>query len=335
MRTRQHTVFLTTTLGFIASVSYIQASAQATNNSPSYPAARNQSVLPSSDRVPAAGPSSASPPSAVFVPQIALHGGEAEPVLKAQFQQIDAITESSMAISTDIVVPPSTYWGDILERYTKDDGESLNRFDYATLSATPEDMALLNAYIEHMAEQTPSTFSRDDAIVYWANLYNALTVQVVAQNYPVKSIRKIKSGYRAGPWKRELVSVEGSALSLDNIEHDILRPTYQTPLVHYMVNCASIGCPNLKSTPWQSATLATDQEAAARAYINSSRGAKISNGRLQVSSIYKWFKADFGGNTAGVLSHLNKYADIDLQVALEGRRKIDKYTYDWAVNAPK
>jgi len=332
-------MFFASTLGLV----YIAPSVQASS-----PAAQGQSIPPSLDGPRAAGPSSASPPSASFVPQIAQDGGEAEPFLRvqviaqvmAQAQRIETTAENDVPISTDNIAPASLYWRDILDRYTQDGDAGLTRFDYAGLSASVEDTANLAKYIDHMAAQTPSTFAPDDAIAYWANLYNALTIQIVAENYPVKSIRKIKSGYRAGPWKRKLVMVEGNELSLDNIEHDILRPTYQTPMVHYMVNCASIGCPNLKTTPWQSATLAADQEAAARAYINSPRGVKLNKGRLQVSSIYKWFKADFGGDAAGVLAHLNTYADADLRAALagrwkEGRRKIDKYSYDWAVNAPK
>jgi len=336
VRTLEHTLFLmlfASTLGLVLTAPSVQASS---------PAAQGQSIPPSLDGV-AAGPSSASPPSASFVPQIAHYSGEAEPFLPvqvmAQMQQIDAAVENGARISTDTAsidsgAPASTYWGDILGHYISDNN-GLTQFDYAGLHASAKDTANLAEYIDHMAAQKPSTFAPDDAMAYWANLYNALTIQIVAQHYPIKSIRKIKSGYRAGPWKRKLVMVEGNELSLDNIEHDILRPTFKTPLVHYMVNCASIGCPNLKSTPWQSATLAVDQEAAARAYINSPRGAKFNEGRLQVSSIYKWFKADFGGGTAGVLAHLNTYADADLRAALQGRRKIDKYSYDWAINAPK
>ena len=336
MRTTQQTVFITVSalvLGLLATASSAQNGVQNVESSSDlftkYPAARNQSVSPSSDSVPAVGPSSASPASAMFVPQIAQYGGEAEPILVAQVEYI-----------SDVVIAPQNYWAFILDRYISHNNDGLDngglaQFDYAKLKNTPADMDGLNAYITHMTQQKPSELSRNDAMAYWANFYNALTVQVVTQNYPVKSIRKIKSGYRAGPWKRKLVTVEGNELSLDNIEHDILRPTYKTPLVHYMVNCASIGCPNLKATPWQGATLIADQEAAARAYINSSRGVKISDNRLQVSKIYKWFKVDFGDNTAGVLAHLSEYAATDLRAALEGRRKIDKYTYDWAVNAPK
>ena len=306
------------------------------------PVSGNVSVhSPSTDNLLAtdemAGPKSASPSRASFVPQIAQKDGEADPVLVAQVKQntTNSAQKQIRKEPLEIGIPSSSYWGDILAHYTHAQTDGLSRFDYAALKASSENMKKLDAYISHMAKLIPSQMPRDDAMAYWANLYNALTVQVVAENFPVKSIRKIKSGYRAGPWKRNLVTVEGRKLSLDDIEHNILRPTYQTPLVHYMVNCASVGCPNLKATPWQSTTLAADQAAAARAYINSPHGVKITKGRLQVSSIYKWFKADFGNSEAGVLAHLNQYADADLRAALSGRHKIDKYAYDWDINAPK
>jgi len=297
-------------------------------------AARNLSVSPpSTDRDPAlgkmAGPSSAPPPSASFVPQIAQKGGGADPVLVEQSQPLIIKMEVPMKI------PKSGYWGNILGHYTISNSDGLTQFDYAALKASKTDTAMLANYVGHLTTQKPSNMSSAEAMAYWANLYNALTVQVVAENYPVTSIRKIKSGFRAGPWKRTLVTVEGKELSLDNIEHDIMRPTFNTPLVHYMVNCASIGCPNLNTEAWQSVGLEGELDMAARAYINSPRGVAIVKGRLQVSSIYKWFEKDFGGNQAGVLTHLRKYANDDLLAKLEGRSKIDKYAYDWGVNAPK
>ena len=296
----------------------------------------------SSNRTERVGPRSASSSRASFVPQIAQIGGEADPILVAQsapnssaIKPVVVHAKDKSAPSINMKTPTPDNWGNILSLYARTNTDGLTEFDYAALKASSMNMEILSNYINQMSAQKPSKLSRNDAMAYWANLYNALTVQVVAQNYPVKSIRKIKSGYRAGPWKRKLVTVEGRTLSLDNIEHDILRPTYKTPLVHYMVNCASVGCPNLKATPWVGATLLADQKAAARAYINSPRGVKFNNGRLQVSSIYKWFKADFGSNEIGVLAHLNQFAEADLKAALSKHQKIDKYAYDWSVNAPK
>ena len=283
------------------------------------------------------------PESAPSAPHLPTETGEVGQLLEnpAKLTQVETVATTpkpamqEMMKSTKKITPDTPdLWRNVLVNHTKQDASGLVRFDYAGLSAAPDDMAALSSYIEEMTAKAPSTFARAEAMAYWANLYNALTVQVVAENFPVKSIRDIKSGWRAGPWKRDLVTVEGETLGLDNIEHDIMRPTFGTPLVHYMVNCASVGCPNLKETPWQAATLDADLDQAARAFINSPRGAMSDRGRLQVSSIYKWFEEDFGGDQAGVLAHLTQYADEDLAAKLVARTKIDKYSYDWGVNAP-
>ena len=174
--------------------------------------------------------------------------------------------------------------------------------------------------------------SKNQALAYWANLYNAVTVDVIIDNYPVTSIRKIRSGFSIGPWKADRVTVNGQRLSLNNIEHDIMRKKFPSPLVHYMVNCASVGCPNLKDGLWHASTLDVDSKAAAESFVNSPRGARITSKGLQVSEIYKWFESDFGGSKDGVVRHIRQYAGPELAAAIDGGAKIRGYEYDWNLN---
>ncbi|MGJ8564329.1 MAG: DUF547 domain-containing protein [Alphaproteobacteria bacterium] len=230
--------------------------------------------------------------------------------------------------------PGTAYqWDMILEKYVSaPDAIGLARFNYGALRANAADQEALKAYITDMEAVDPKTLSEAEAIAFWANLYNAVTISVVIDNYPVKSIKEIKSGWRAGPWKKNLVTVAGENLSLDNIEHDILRKNYPSPLIHYMVNCASIGCPNLPNAPWTAENYDADRKAAARAYINSPRGVRITDKGLKISSIYKWYKEDFGGNNAGILAHLRTYADDELAAAIDGGVKIVDDGYSWSLN---
>jgi hypothetical protein len=171
-----------------------------------------------------------------------------------------------------------------------------------------------------------------------ANLYNAVTLQIILENYPVRSIRDIRSQTLdprglLGPWRTPRVTVEGRRLTLDQIEHSILRPEFNEPRIHYAINCASIGCPNLAARAWRAETMEADLTAAARAYINHPRGVSIdSQGRVRASTIYRWFAADFGGNAAGVLTHVRRYASPDLQARLARATTISNYNYDWALN---
>ena len=233
-------------------------------------------------------------------------------------------------------MPSADGWEAVLEeRLSEPRGsDGVRTFDYAGFTADAEDRAALDAYIAALSEAGEP---EDDAeaAAYWANLYNALTIEVIADNYPVKSIRDIKSGlFSIGPWKKDVVTVAGEGeLSLDNIEHDILRKRYPSPHVHYMVNCASVGCPNLQPKLWQGATLDADREAAAREFIASPRGVRVDgNGRVTVSSIYKWFEEDFGGSKSGVIDHIKAYADSYKQTGLMDRTKYDDHGYDWSLN---
>jgi len=227
----------------------------------------------------------------------------------------------------------SSAWSDILSAYTSKDGD-LVRFDYRGLSKSSADMDALHSYIDEMATQSPSTMSRNQELAYWANLYNAITVKIVAENWPVKSIRKIGGGlFGGGPWKTDVITVEGRTLSLDGIEHDTMRRKYKEPRIHYMVNCASVGCPNLMQSEWTADTLEADMTAAAKAFINSNRGVKVSGGKLTTSSIFKWYKEDFGNSDSGVITHLKAYASADLKSQLNEISKISGDQYNWDVNA--
>lgn len=122
-------------------------------------------------------------------------------------------------------------------------------------------------------------------------------------------------------------------MSLDDIEHGVMRPTFRDPRVHYAVNCASVGCPNLRPRAWRAASLEADLDDAARAFVNHPRGVSVlADGRLRVSSIYQWFREDFGGNEAGVIAHLRQHAAPPLAAQLAQAGSIAGHDYDWALN---
>src|SRR6185503_17839522 len=131
--------------------------------------------------------------------------------------------------------------------------------------------AALDAYVEKMQGVAIRTFCRPEQRAYWANLYNATTVKVVLDHYPVDSIMKINISpglFAKGPWKKKLLKVEGEEVSLDDVEHRILRPIWKDPRTHYSVNCASLGCPNLQPHAFTAATLDAMLDEAARGYVN-------------------------------------------------------------------
>jgi hypothetical protein len=226
----------------------------------------------------------------------------------------------------------------LLRRYVVAQPDGVNRVDYARWKATGADRKALDDYIAAAARLTPSKMARNEAFAYWANLYNAITLKVIIDRFPVASIRDIKSdGFfdpkaYIGPWRTKRVTVEGKALSLDDIEHETMRPTFKDPRVHYAVNCASFGCPNLPAKAWDAATLDAELDAAARDFVNHPRGVTVlAGGKLKVSSIYKWFREDFGTDDAAVVAHFRKYAKPELAAKLTAAT-IGEDAYDWSLN---
>ena len=216
-------------------------------------------------------------------------------------------------------------------RYSRD---GVVRVDYVGWRGSAADRAALTRYIDALSALDPLTLTRPEQFAYWANLYNAATIRVVLDAWPVRSIRDIRSSLLvAGPWKKTVVRVGGLDLSLDDIEHQILRKGWSDPRVHYAVNCASFSCPNLPLRAWRGAGLGPALDAAARAYVNHSRGVDINGSSLTVSSIYKWYAVDFGGTDARVIGHLRQYAAGPLAARLSQTSRIAGDDYNWAINA--
>jgi len=222
----------------------------------------------------------------------------------------------------------------LLSRRARNSRDGLVRVDYAGWKASSADLQALKAYITALAGMNPLSLTRPEQFAYWANLYNAVTIDVVLEEYPVRSIRDVRSSVLiAGPWKKPVVTVGGVTLSLDDIEHEILRKGWSEPRVHYAVNCASFSCPNLPLRAWRGAGLDAALDGAARAYVNSTRAVRFDGDVLVVSSIYKWYAADFGGTDARVIAHLARHADEPLKARLQTSRRIGRDTYDWSLNA--
>ncbi|MEQ9198997.1 MAG: DUF547 domain-containing protein, partial [Rhodospirillales bacterium] len=224
-------------------------------------------------------------------------------------------------------------WDRFLKRYVHARPAAPDRVGYGDV--TPEDRRSLDDYIRRLAGLAISSYSGDEQFAYWLNLYHALTVPVVLQHYPVASIRDIdiSPGFFAdGPWGKELVIIEGQPLSLNDIEHRILRPVWRDPRIHYGVNCASIGCPDLRQDAFTAENTDAALTAAARDYINDPRGVSIEGESVIVSKIYDWFIADFGGDEAGVIAHLLQYAEPELAATLRRKAALDDTRYDWSLN---
>ncbi|HEX6840629.1 MAG TPA: DUF547 domain-containing protein [Stellaceae bacterium] len=221
-------------------------------------------------------------------------------------------------------------WDRFLAQYLVPGDDGVNRFAYARAKASGR--ALLDDYIATLEAVPVSRLGRGEQRAYWINLYNAVTTRIVLEHYPVRSIRDISLGpglFSFGPWDAKVVTVEGERLSLNDIEHGILRPIWRDPRLHYALNCAAVSCPSLAPSAFTAANTERLLDDAARAYVNDPRGVRIAQGTLTVSSIYLWYRADFGDGDAAVIDHLKRYAAPALKAELARFRAPDHYAYDW------
>ena len=223
-------------------------------------------------------------------------------------------------------------WQAMLHDYVMAGEDGLNRVDYARFKA--KGAQALDRYLEALQRTDVSALNKAEQFAFWANLYNAKTVDIILDHYPVGSIRDIRlSGlFSVGPWKKKVVTVAGVDLSLDDIEHKILRPIWRDPRVHYAVNCAAVGCPNLMRSAFTGAALESQLEKGARAYVNSPRGVTLKGNKIVASKIYRWFADDFGGSAEAVLAHIRRYATGSLAKRLKSVKGIASYTYNWGLN---
>ena len=226
-------------------------------------------------------------------------------------------------------------WQQLLDRYLDANHPSgINRFDYAAVSK--QDQAKLNSYLAQLQQLDPRAYSKAEQFAYWVNLYNAATVAKVLAAYPVDSILKVDGGlFRRGPWNKKYFSIAGQAVSLNDIEHRILRPIWQDERIHYAVNCASLGCPNLLPTVFQADQLEKQLDQATRDYLQHPRGLIVQpNGELLLSKIFDWYQMDFGADESALLEQLKPQLTSAQRRELERFNGRIRYHYDWSLNQP-
>jgi hypothetical protein len=219
----------------------------------------------------------------------------------------------------------------ILKSAVRPDAESYNRVDYKVLKSGN---AALKGYLGALQAAQPSAMSKLEAKAFWINLYNAKTLDVVLERYPVSSIKKINLGggglFGSGPWSAKVLTIEGQEISLDDIEHRILRPMFSDPMVHYALNCASYSCPNLATRAFTAKNAAALMRENAIAYVNHPRGVTVENGAITASKIYSWYVGDFGGKRK-LKPHWLQFAEAAKAGEISAAQGIG-FDYDWRLN---
>lgn len=220
-------------------------------------------------------------------------------------------------------------WQRVLDALVvKDQGQNL--VDYA--GASKEEKETLQKYIRELTAKDPRAYNKKEQFAYWVNLYNALTVNLILNEYPLSSITKLGGFFSFGPWNDKITLVAGEKLTLNDIEHRILRPIWKDSRIHYAVNCASLGCPDLLDKAFSAQNTQALLDSAAIQFTNSKKGAYIEGETLTLSSIYEWYGVDFGKDEQKILAQIDSYRKGQ---KLEGWTGKIKYDYNWNLNQSK
>lgn len=206
-------------------------------------------------------------------------------------------------------------WDELLRKYVSSSG-------YVNYAGMRSEKANLDKYLAQLAANPPQKgWGRNEEMAYWINAYNAFTVKLILDHYPVKSIRDIHSG---NPWDVKWIEIGGNTYSLNQIENDKLRKRFGDARIHFAVNCAAHSCPPLLNRAWTASSLSQTLDQRAKAFINNPKYNQISPSVAKVSKIFEWYAADFGDLRA----FLNKYSSTSLG---EGA-SIQYLEYNWSLN---
>lgn len=196
-----------------------------------------------------------------------------------------------------------------------------------------EDEETLMKYLEALKANPPKdSWSKDEQLAYWINAYNAFTIDLVLQHYPVKSIKdigsKIQIPFVNSPWDIKFIEIDGKKLDLNNIEHGIIRKQFDEPRIHFAVNCASFSCPLLRNEAFTAARLDSQLDEQTRKFINDPKRNKISGKKAQLSKIFSWYGGDFTKETS-LKEFIAQYSEAEVTKST----KISYLDYQWQLNS--
>ncbi|WP_422857758.1 DUF547 domain-containing protein [Flagellimonas sp. S174] len=225
---------------------------------------------------------------------------------------------NTLAYNIETKNPDHTAWNDLLKKHVDGDGN----VNYKGFKA---DIQSLEAYINTLSNTPPtSSWTKNEKLAYYINLYNAATVKLIVDNYPTKSIKDIPNR-----WKKQWIAVGNITTSLNDIEHEVLRKMDE-PRIHFAINCASYSCPKLLNTAFTAKNMESLLSKTASDFVNDRKRNRFNDGKAQLSRIFKWYKGDFTEN-GSLLEYINQYLDNPINE----KASISYLDYDWSLNDAK
>jgi hypothetical protein len=222
---------------------------------------------------------------------------------------------SVFSIAIQAQSPEHASWDTILKTHVNNDGD----VNYKAINANQEP---LSNYLEFLSQNPPKdSWSKNEKLSYWINAYNAFTIKLIIDNYPIKSIKDIKQ-----PWDKKFFKIGDAAMSLNDIEHEILRKMNE-PRIHFAIVCASYSCPKLQNEAFTAENLEDQLVDATKVFLADKNRNEISENSIKISKIFDWFSKDFKQN-GSLIDFLNQYTEITISSNAKKRFK----DYNWALN---
>ena len=198
--------------------------------------------------------------------------------------------------------------------------------------AFAKDKKRLDNYLDILQKSGPSDeWSEDEQLSYWINAYNAFTIRLIIDHYPVESIKdigsKIQIPFVNTAWDIKFINISGKELSLNNIEHNIIRQNFDEPRIHFALVCAAKSCPKLRNEVYTAKDLDEQLTDQAKSFLSNPSKNKISENEIEISKIFSWYGGDFT-KEGKLINFLNKYSDT--KIAVDAKKSFKKY--DWSLN---
>jgi Protein of unknown function, DUF547 len=244
-------------------------------------------------------------------------------VFQSCFREIKDYSSESKPVNHAI-------YDSLLRKYVNNDG-------FVDYKGFIKDSVQFNSYLDLLSKNHPNdkNWSREERLAYWINAYNAFTIKLICKNYPIASIKDIKKGlpFVSDTWTIDFIKIEGKVYSLNNIEHNIIRPKFKEPRIHFAINCASYSCAPLRNEAFMADKLEAQLDDVAKKFINANsfRNKIVSSKKGELSKYFTWFAGDFKEKEPSVIAFINKYADIKL----DENASIDYVDYNWNLNEQK
>lgn len=216
----------------------------------------------------------------------------------------------------------TSVWNTLLNKHVNSEG-------WVNYKGFQADRSELNTYLAYLAKTNPKTWSAQKQKAFWMNAYNAFTVKMILDHYPLKSITDIKKGDK-NAWDIPYATIGGKLYTLNAIEHKILRKDFDDPRIHVGINCASYSCPPILNQAFTEGNVNTLLDKAFRAFVNDPLRNNIQANQIKISQLFDWFSGDFS-KKGSVIDYLNKYS----KVKISKTAKVEYLDYKWALNEAK